>query len=120
MMQPNFNCSHLILKCIKMKTKFLPVSCFIIICFVCCQKANNNDYQSNGIITEPDIRMCPCCGGWYIQIDGSTYEFDSLPSKSNMNLQKDSFPILVKLDWQLSNQIACPDKRITVIRIIKE
>ena len=103
-----------------MKTKILLAICLIILCFVCCQKGINNDYQSNGIITGPDIRMCACCGGWYIQIDGSTYEFDSLPGNSNIDLQKDSFPILVKLDWQLSNQIACPDKRITVIRIIKE
>lgn len=103
-----------------MKTKFLLSICLIITCFVCCQKANTNDYQSNGIITGPDIRMCPCCGGWYIQIDSLTYEFDSIPSNSNIDLQKDSFPILVKLDWQLSNQIACPDKRIIIKRIMKE
>jgi len=103
-----------------MKTKILLPICLIILCFVCCQKGNNSDYQSNGIIMGPDIRMCACCGGWYIQIDSLTYEFDSIPANSNIDLQKESFPILVKLDWQLSNQIACPDKRIIIKSIIKE
>ena len=103
-----------------MKTKTLLIIGLIIIGFVCCRKVNNNDYQSIGKITGPDIRMCACCGGWYIQIDGVTYEFDSIPMNSNIDLQKDTFPILVKLDWQLSNQIACPDKRIIIKRITKE
>ena len=103
-----------------MKTKFLLAICLMMICFVCCQKENNNGFQSNVIITGPDIRMCACCGGWYIQIDSLTYEFDSMPRNSNIDLQQDSFPIAVKLDWQLSNQIACPDKRIIIKRIKKE
>jgi hypothetical protein len=66
--------------------------------------------------------MCPspCCGGWFIKIDSLTYEFDSLPGNSNIDLAKETFPLAVKLDWQLSNTIECPNKRITIQRIAIE
>jgi len=38
---------------------------------------------------------------------------------NKIDLQKDTFPILVKLDWELSGKAACPDKRITILRISK-
>lgn len=103
-----------------MKTKLLFAFFIILIGFVCCHKENNSGFQSDGKITGFDARMCACCGGTYIEIDGVTYEFDSLPVSSNVNLQKDTFPILVKLDWQLSDKVACPDKRITILKILKK
>ena len=83
-----------------------------------CQKSKD-DYKSKGIILGPDLRMCACCGGWYINIDTAKYEFDSLPKNTNIDLQKDTFPINVKLDWQLSNNLPCPGKRIIISRINK-
>ncbi len=76
--------------------------------------------NSTGVITGPDLRMCICCGGWYIQIDQTTFEFDSLPLNSNIILQKDPFPIAVQLDWQLSDVSGCPDKRIIIHKITKD
>jgi hypothetical protein len=84
-----------------------------------CQRETDN-FKSRGTITGPDVRDCACCGGWYIKIDTSQYEFDTLPAGTNVDLQKDIFPIHVKLDWQLSAQLPCPDKRIIITRIIKE
>lgn len=103
-----------------MKSKITLLIGIIIGGFFGCSHEIIKDYQSNGKITGPDIRMCACCGGWYIQIDNLTYEFDSLPVNSNIDLQKETFPVLVKLDWQLSDKGACPDKRITIQRIVKE
>jgi hypothetical protein len=88
--------------------------------FICCNQENSNVFISKGIIIGPDIRMCACCGGWYIQIDSTTYEFDTLPVNSDIDLQKETFPLFVKLDWQLSDKGGCPNNRITVQRIIKE
>jgi len=102
-----------------MKPIYRLLICIIILGFICCNQDNSN-FSSKGIITGPDIRMCACCGGWYIQIDSVTYEFDTLPVNSDIDLQKETFPFFVKLDWQLSDKGACPDKRITVQRIIKE
>ena len=87
-----------------------------------CQKEKSNDYESIGTITGQDVRMCPspCCGGWFIIIDRVTYEFDSLPDNSGINLAKETFPLVVKLDWQLLNINGCPDKRITIQKIAIE
>ena len=103
-----------------MKPIYRLLICIIIWGFMCCHEENSNDFISKGIITGPDIRMCVCCGGWYIQINGSTYEFDSLPDNSNIDLLKETFPLFVKLDWQLSGKGGCPNNRITIQRIIKE
>jgi hypothetical protein len=93
---------------------------FIIISgFYSCHK-DNNDYKSKGKILGSDFRMCICCGGYYIRIDTLTYEFDALPNNTSIDLQKDTFPIFVKLDWQLSTKTGCSNNRITIQRIIKE
>ena len=102
-----------------MKLKIVIIFCIILPGLYYCHKDNNN-YQSDGKITGADYRFCNCCGGYYIQIDSTTYEFESIPLNSNVNLQKDSFPIYVKLDWQFSSKAACPDKRITIQRIAKQ
>ena len=102
-----------------MRIKLL-LAVFLIIGFVSCQKPNTTDFQSTGIITGVDAKMCACCGGYYIQIDNVIYEFDTLPVGSNIDLQNATYPIPVKLDWQLSTKPACPDKKIDVLRIIKE
>jgi hypothetical protein len=107
---------------VKMIYKTVLGICFIVFGFNYCQKENNYNYKSIGTITGQDVRMCPspCCGGWFIKIDSLTYEFDSLPENSNINLPKETFPFVVKLDWQLSNTPECPNKRITIQRIAKE
>ena len=105
-----------------MKYKTVLSICLIIFGFISCQKENSYNYKSIGTITGQDARLCPspCCGGWFIKIDRLTYEFDSLPNNSNINLEKEIFPLVVKLDWQLSNTIECQIKRITIQRIAKE
>jgi len=92
----------------------------IFVVLICCHKGNSNDYKSSGIITGADFRMCACCDGWFIQIDSTIYEFYKLPDNSKINLDTESFPVYVKLDWQLSDLTGCPDKKITIQRIKKE
>ena len=109
---------------INMKYKTFLCICLILFGFIYCQKQkeNTDNYKSVGTITGQDARMCPspCCSGWFINIDSLTYEFDTLPTSSNINLEKETFPFIVKLDWLLSNTIECPNKRITIQKIAKE
>ena len=107
---------------VKMNYKTLLGICLIIFGFIYCHKESSYNYKSIGTITGQDVRMCPspCCSGWFIKIDSLTYEFDTLPSSSGINLEKETFPLVVKLDWQLSDLLECPNKRITVQRIEKE
>jgi hypothetical protein len=103
-----------------MKYKTLLAIFLIVFGFYYCHKENSNNYKSIGTITGQDFRMCACCGGWFIIIDSLTYEFDSLPNGSDINLEKETFPLMVKLDWQLPDTLGCPNKRITILRIAKE
>ena len=102
-----------------MRIKLL-LGVFLIIGLVVCQKPTTSDFQSTGIITGVDLKMCACCGGYYIQIDNVTYEFDTLPAGSNIDLQNATYPIPVKLDWQLSTKTACPNVRIDILKIVKQ
>jgi len=92
---------------------------FIIIGFYCCQSDDSIEYQSVGEILGPDLGMCICCGGWHITIEGTTYNFDSIPANSDIVLQKETFPLFVKLDWKLPDTPGCP-KRITIQRMRKQ
>jgi|WetSurSiteA1Bulk_404760.scaffolds.fasta_scaffold40537_2 hypothetical protein len=103
-----------------MKSKIAASICIIIFGLICCHKEDTGEYKSAGKIIGPDYRMCSCCGGWYIEIDSVIYEFDTLPDNSDINLQEESFPLPVKLDWQISDKAACPDKRIIIQRIKKK
>ena len=103
--------------------KIVITFCIIISGLYNCREDNDNhkDYKSTGKIIGPDLRMCPsiCCGGYNIQINNLLYKFESIPNNSNINLQKDTFPIFVKLDWQLSQKYeGC--QVITIQRITKE
>ena len=108
------------LTCKTMKSKIITgISVFLFV-IISCHKENSNGYKSDGIITGPDIRACACCGGWFIQIDSTTYEFDALPDNSDINLEKETFPVYVKFDWRLPDTGYCPANKIIILRIKKE
>jgi hypothetical protein len=75
-----------------------------------------NEYLSNGTITGFDARMCVCCGGYFIDINDSTYRFYELPESSDVDLINAIFPIYVKLDWTKADNVCLGDE-IKVIRI---
>lgn len=82
-----------------------------------CEKEES--YQSSGVITGPDMRFCACCGGYFIEIDDSTYNFDDLPSSSDIDLIEDTFPIEVNLNW--TNDRICGDiQYIEITKIAKQ
>src|SRR5665647_60091 len=89
----------------------------MMIGFTTCSKVNDT-YMSKGVITGQDYRMCACCGGWIINIEGENYLFESIPANSSFVLEKEPLPISVQLDWQLTPG-SCPSNRITIQRIKK-
>lgn len=103
-----------------MKSKVALLICIIMFGLNSCHKNETDEFQSSAIITGPDYRACACCGGWFIDIDTVTYLFDTLPENSGINLEKETFPLPVKLDWQFSDRPACPANRILILRIKKE
>lgn len=111
-----------------MKTIFKMIIVFAIIQFSSCKKENNNNqsggtipggYQSEGTIVGLNPGECICCGGWLININNKQYEFFSLPENSTINLNDETFPLKVVLDWKL-NPKECVDYLIIIESIKKE
>lgn len=99
----------------------MKIARIILLVFIlnACTK-ENSDYKSLGIITGADPTMCACCGGWFITIENTQYRIVSMPDNFALDLEKETFPVAVKLDWQLITT-GCPSEfnRITVSRIRK-
>jgi hypothetical protein len=89
----------------------------VIFGIIACSKGNDA-FRSKGVITGQDLTMCACCGGWNITIEGENYRFDSLPADSGIILEKETMPLSVELDWQLTPG-GCPANRINVQRVKK-
>ena len=82
-----------------------------------CEKEDS--YKSMGIITGYDMRACICCGGYFIEIDDSTYNFDTLPASSAINLETETFPINVNLDWSYDKECG-GIQYIEITKIVKQ
>ena len=87
---------------------------FSIILFGFLVSCNQDDlatpeFESTGEIIGPDVRLCICCGGWFIRLDGQEelYNFRELPENSDINLDGASFPIKVNLNWSEDTLITC-------------
>jgi hypothetical protein len=83
--------------------------------FACKKEINPTD---TGVITGADERLCPCCGGWFIEIGDSTYIFNQLPADSKLDLANETFPVPVDLNWQ-KDPDACLAENILVTYISK-
>lgn len=95
--------------------KYTVVFILLILSFISCKK--DLEYNDSGLITGPDPRDCICCGGFFIEIGDSTYNFDHLPYSSNIDLVTASFPIFVNLDWQYDRK--CGDIQYILITRIR-
>ncbi len=94
-----------------MKTKVLFL--FFAVCLlISCEK---NTYQSTGTITGPDIRMCPCCGGYFIDVAGTLYLFEKSELPGNFKFNDEQLPLQVELDWKWKTE-GCTNY-ITILKI---
>ena len=99
-----------------MKLLLLALS-ITLLTFSSCTK--DSKYESSGIITGQNLGMCPCCGGWFIDIDNTTYRFYNIPENSNIDLENLTYPINVELNWEPKN-VQCMGDEIVVEEIVKK
>lgn len=67
---------------------------------ISCLNDSDNNFKSEGRITGIDLRLCACCGGYFIEIEDVVYNFpDEFPNKESLDLE--NLPLKVKLDWEL-------------------
>ena len=81
-----------------------------------CKKEKH--LMNEGKITGSDPRECMCCGGYYIDINKSTYRFYELPENCGIDLRNAKFPICVELDWKKVDP-GCLGDEIIIKEIVK-
>ncbi len=97
--------------------RFVYILIFVLAIAIVQCKENESDTLTEAVITGPDPRDCICCGGYFIEIDDSTYNFDQLPSLCNLNLMTAEFPIQVYVEWELERK--CGDIQYIIIKQIE-
>jgi hypothetical protein len=97
--------------------KLLVICSIILLTVMACKKEKTVLWE--GKITGSDFRKCICCGGWWIEINTSTYRFYHLPENSNIDLLHDTLPIYVKVRWQ-KDKNACIGDEIIIDYITKK
>jgi hypothetical protein len=87
---------------------------------ISCHKDKDNTVEGlQGKITGTDMRKCMCCGGYYIEIQDSTYRFDSIPINSGINISIDTFPIFVSVLFHKKNP-QCLGDEIVIDKMKKD
>lgn len=105
-------------------TKTLLPFLFIVSLLIGCSNPTGMT-ESSGTITGVDYRKCasPCCGGYFIEIDGvdGTYRALSFPEGSDLDLSNENFPIRVRLEWSKDvSGLTCSESVIVVKTIERE
>lgn len=94
--------------------KVLFLCSFLIL--TACQK-DALTFQSEGVITQRDVRKCYCCGGWFIEIEGNTWLADLTAEQTEaLGLDETALPVPVQLDWEKPEK-PCLANKIIVTRI---
>ena len=81
-----------------MKT-ILKLLAFFILASLIALSCSKDQSKNEGIITGADARLCMCCGGWFIDIEGDHYRFYQLPKDCELDLSKETFPLAVTVKW---------------------
>jgi hypothetical protein len=97
--------------------RLIIISGILFLTFCECKK-DNNTYDV-AVITGPDNGECICCGGWFISINNSVYEFWTPPTSTNIDLEHATFPMYVKVGWQKTEK-GCRSNLITVNYLWKQ
>jgi hypothetical protein len=91
--------------------KILSPAIIAIIVLLSCKKENTTAGMVDGIITGPDLAMCPCCGGTFIKIADTVFRIESVPASSGIDLLNGPFPINVALTYRIDS-LKCVGKYI--------
>jgi len=99
-----------------MKNRFflLLVSVLLILS---CEKTK---YENSGTITGADPGMCMCCGGYFIDIDGTQYRFEKSALPAGFSFDDKQLPLQVELNWDLKESTCSGFNWIKVSKIRKK
>ena len=70
-------------------------------------------------IIGPDLSMCPCCGGWFVDIEGQQLLMFDWPENARLQHENQTFPLPVKIVWEIPDN-SCRSDLIVVKDIRKD
>jgi hypothetical protein len=79
-----------------------------------CEKAK---YENTGSINGQALTLCACCGGYFIDIDGTQYRFQKDELPENFTFEDNMLPMKVELDWDRKTEACVDFNWITVLKI---
>ena len=90
-----------------MKLNLIILAFVTIGMMISCDKtetSNEIEFESTGTIMGSDKGLCPCCGGWILQIDNdeNSYRFENLPQDSDIELNENH--VSVKFNWSIDRE----------------
>jgi hypothetical protein len=80
-----------------------------------CEKT---EYKNTGTIIGADMTLCACCGGYFIDIEGTQYRFQKEELPGNFNFNDNQLPLSVELNWERKTE-TCVDFRWIAISEIR-
>ena len=94
--------------------KLIPLIFLFVIVLLSEGCKEEKEWMNQGSITGYDLRLCACCGGFFIEIDNETYRFYELPSNTEVAFTNETvFPVEVNIDWH-PDENACLGDEIIV------
>lgn len=81
--------------------KLFSIPLFFLLLFAACNDNDDSEYTlSNGLVIGADMRLCMCCGGWWIEINKDTLRLMNAPSEFNEQMIEMEMPVPVALEWK--------------------
>jgi hypothetical protein len=96
---------------------FIILSLVLAFTAMSCEKP---DYKNTGTITGQDVTLCACCGGYFIDINGTQYRFDKSTLPGNFTFEDKQLPLNVELDWELRTEMCKDFNWINITKIRKQ
>jgi hypothetical protein len=91
--------------------------CILLVFSILIFSCEKDAFKSTGTITGADMALCACCGGYFIDIEGTQYRIDKAKLPGNFSFDDKKLPLTVELDWD-QNVAYCKDFNwINVTRI---
>lgn len=94
-----------------MMTRTLSFLFLLVFSLWSCQSDEEASPLDSAIIHGLDVANCGCCGNWLIQFDGTPFshhsQFTELPPDSDIDLENATFPLAVKVDWEVDSSSFC-------------
>jgi len=65
------------------------------------------------------MAMCACCGGYFIEIEGTKYRFEKSELPDGFTFEDNELPLTVELNWKIKTEVCTGFNWIKISKIRK-